>query len=76
MIETKVHDRRGQAVTNFARTMSTDRALLAIPAFKDPYILDFVALADDAHERHLERALIDRVQTLLMKLGERLRLHW
>ena len=69
-IETKLHERQGRAITNFPATMDSTRAAAATELFKDPYVLDFVDLAADAHERHLEKALIDRIKELLLELGK------
>ena len=41
----------------------------ALQATKDPYIFDFLELAEDVRERHLEQALIDDIQKLLLELG-------
>src|SRR5205807_6246786 len=38
-------------------------------ATKDPYVFDFLELAEDAHERDLERALIADIQRFLVELG-------
>lgn len=69
-IETKLHERQGRAITNFAVTMEPVRAAAAVDLFKDPYVLDFVEIAENAHERHLERALIERIKDLLLELGK------
>ncbi len=69
-IETKLHERQGRAITNFQSTMSPSDTPAAIDLFKDPYVLDFVELAEDAHERHLERELILRIRNLLLELGK------
>jgi predicted nuclease of restriction endonuclease-like (RecB) superfamily len=69
-IETKLHERQGRAITNFDTTMEPTRAVAAADLFKDPYVLDFVEIAEDAHERHLERALIERIKDLLLELGK------
>ncbi len=68
-VETRLHERHAGATHNFPATMPPERAALAAQAFKDPYVLDFVDLAADAHERHLETALIDRIKQFLMELG-------
>lgn len=68
-VETKLHERHAGATHNFPATMPPERASLAAQAFKDPYVLDFVDLAADAHERHLEAALIERIRQFLMELG-------
>ena len=36
---------------------------------KDPYIFDFLELAEDARERDLEQALVDDIQKFLIELG-------
>lgn len=69
-IETSLYDRQGKAITNFSRTMDTNRAAAVADLFKDPYVLDFIDVAEDAHERHLERALIERIKDLLLELGK------
>jgi predicted nuclease of restriction endonuclease-like (RecB) superfamily len=69
-VETSLYDRQGKAITNFSRTMDTARAAAVADLFKDPYVLDFIDVAEDAHERHLEKALIDRIKDLLLELGK------
>lgn len=68
-IETRLHERQGKAITNFEHTMPADRQAAAAQMFKDPYVLDFIDVGPDMHERHLERALIDRIKDLLLELG-------
>ncbi len=50
-------------------TLAPADAEQALQATKDPYIFDFLELADDARERELEQALIDDVQRFLLELG-------
>jgi predicted nuclease of restriction endonuclease-like (RecB) superfamily len=69
-IETKLHERQGRAITNFDATMEPVQAAAAVDLFKDPYVLDFVAIAEDAHEPDLEKALIERIKDLLLELGK------
>lgn len=69
-IGTRLHLRQGQALTNFASTMPSEQAEVATQLFKDPYLLDFVDLGPDVHERHLESALIDKIRNLLLELGK------
>ena len=68
-IETKLHERQGQAQTNFARTLPTPQSDLAQQALKDPYCIGFLALAGDAHERDLERGLLLHLRDFLLELG-------
>ena len=49
--------------------MPADRQAAAAQMFKDPYVLDFFDVGPEMHERHLERALIDKIKDLLLELG-------
>lgn len=69
-IETELHKRQGTAISNFSSTMPAERSKLAERLFKDPYLVDFIDLPPDAHERHLETALVDRIRHFLLELGK------
>jgi predicted nuclease of restriction endonuclease-like (RecB) superfamily len=69
-IETRLKDRQGQAVTNFARTLPPAESDLAQQIVKDPYQFDFLTVAADAKERDLERALLVRVRDFLLEMGK------
>jgi predicted nuclease of restriction endonuclease-like (RecB) superfamily len=68
-IHLRLHERQGAAVTNFEAVLPAADAGQALQAIKDPYVFDFLDLAEDARERELEQALIDDVQRFLMELG-------
>lgn len=68
-IDSRLHERQGQAVTNFARTLPAPDSDLAREALKDPYVFDFLTLADDARERDVERELMAHVERFLLELG-------
>jgi len=68
-IDLRLHERQGSAVTNFAAALQPPDAQHALEAIKDPYVFDFLELAEDARERNLEQALIDDVQGFLLELG-------
>ncbi|HET7462812.1 MAG TPA: PDDEXK nuclease domain-containing protein [Longimicrobium sp.] len=68
-IETRLHQRSGQAVTNFDRTIPAAESDLVRELLKDPYHFDFVQLGAAVQERELERALLSNVQKFLMELG-------
>lgn len=53
-IESRVHERQGKAVTNFAATLPPARSDLAAQVFKDPYLFDFLGTADPRREREVE----------------------
>ena len=71
-IDTALHARQGQAVTNFARTLPPETFDLAQETLKDPDQFDFLTLgaAVRERERDVERALIARVKDLLLELGK------
>jgi predicted nuclease of restriction endonuclease-like (RecB) superfamily len=68
-IEAGLHERKGKALTNFRRTLPPPQSDLAQQTLKDPYLFDFLTIADDAREREVEQALIDHVQKFLLELG-------
>ncbi|WP_308113601.1 PDDEXK nuclease domain-containing protein [Arthrobacter sp. ISL-30] len=69
-IETRLHERSGQAITNFKTTMVPADSELAQQATKDPYVFDFVAMTDRRSERELELQLIQHVEKFLLELGQ------
>jgi predicted nuclease of restriction endonuclease-like (RecB) superfamily len=68
-IESDLHGRQGHAVNNFAATLLPPQSDLAQQVLKDPYIFDFLALGEEAHERDLERELLRHVEKFLLELG-------
>lgn len=68
-IETEAHKRQGKALTNFDRTLPPPQSDLARQLLKDPYTFEFLGLADDIHERELERSLLDHLKQFLVELG-------
>ncbi len=68
-IDTDLYRRQGKAVTNFSRTLPAPQAELAEQILKDPYNFDFLTLGDDAHERSLERGLLEHIRRFLLELG-------
>jgi predicted nuclease of restriction endonuclease-like (RecB) superfamily len=68
-IETGLHERQGKAVSNFDRTLPPPQSDLAQQVLKDPYVFDFLALAEDAAERELERGLVEHIRKFLLELG-------
>jgi predicted nuclease of restriction endonuclease-like (RecB) superfamily len=68
-IESGLHKRQGQAVTNFSQTLPLMQSDLAHQILKDPYNFDFLTLGDEVHERALERALLDHLRDFLLELG-------
>jgi predicted nuclease of restriction endonuclease-like (RecB) superfamily len=59
-IELDLYGREGRAITNFSETLPAPQSDLAQQAIKDPYVFDFLTLADEARDRvTVEYALRD-----------------
>ncbi len=69
-IDGRAYERRGKAVHNFRATLPPPQSDLAEQVLKDPYIFDFLTLAEPFRERELELALLDQVQRFLLELGQ------
>ena len=68
-IETRLLERSGTAVTNFAVSLPRPQSDLARESLKDPYRFDFLGLTDEAQEREIEHALVKHVTEFLLELG-------
>lgn len=69
-IESQLHIRQGNAVTNFPETLPPLDSDLANQSLKDPYIFNFLGNAGAIKERELEQKLIDHIQKFLLELGQ------
>jgi predicted nuclease of restriction endonuclease-like (RecB) superfamily len=69
-IELLLHERQGQAVTNFKEKLPSPQSDLAHYTLKDPYIFDFLSLGEAAHEREVEKELVKHIEKFLLELGE------
>lgn len=68
-IKNRLMQHQGGAVTNFALRLPKPDSDLAHETLKDPYLFDFLSLADDAHEREIENGLIRHITRFLLELG-------
>jgi predicted nuclease of restriction endonuclease-like (RecB) superfamily len=68
-IELDLYGREGQAITNFADTLPPPQSDLAQQALKDPYVFDFLTLADEARERELQQGLVEHIRDFMLELG-------
>lgn len=68
-IETRLRERRGNAITNFEQRLPAPHSDLARESLKDPYRFDFLGLTGEAHERAIETALVQHVTDFLLELG-------
>lgn len=69
-IETSAHLRQGRATTNFAGRLPPPESDMAQQTLKDPYIFDFLTLANGFHERELETGLVAHLEKFLLELGQ------
>lgn len=69
-IESGYWHRKGKIQSNFSKTLPESMSELAGQTFKDPYIFDFLTLADDYKEKDLENGLIEHLKKFLLELGQ------
>lgn len=67
-IKSRLYEREGNAVTNFAAALPPSQSDLAKQAIKDPYVFDFLTISGDAAERDLERGLVEHIRRFLLEL--------
>lgn len=68
-IETCLHERSGQATTNFDTVLPSSTSFILQNATKDPYVFDFLELTEAHNERELEAQLLQHVERFLLELG-------
>ena len=69
-IETKLYERQGRAITNFKQVLPETQSDLAKAIQKDPYNFEFIALSEKAHEKDLEKKLVQHISEFLLELGK------
>jgi len=69
-IKNRTLERTGAAPSNFSAQLAPADSDLARQIAKDPYVFDFLELTEDAAERDLEQALMDRIIDTLRELGK------
>lgn len=69
-IETKLHSRQGNAITNFTNTLPKTDSDLAHQLLKDPYNFEFLTLDKTAKEKDLEKELINNISKFILELGK------
>jgi predicted nuclease of restriction endonuclease-like (RecB) superfamily len=68
-IKGKAFKRNGSEVNNFETTLESNQSQLAKQTLKDPYIFDFLTLAEPFREKELESELIQHIERFLIELG-------
>lgn len=69
-IESRLHERQGQAITNFEHTLPKSQSDLAKQMLKNPYVFDIMDISEDIKELELEKALIKEIRKLMLELGK------
>ncbi len=69
-IQSKLHKRKGKAVTNFKQALPSPQSDIAEQVLKDPYNFDFMTLFSADKEKELKQGLMDHLQNFLVELGE------
>lgn len=69
-IKSNLYERSGKAITNFTHTLPAPNSDLAQQTLKDPYVFDFLQLAEDYKERDIENQLIQHITRFLLELGK------
>lgn len=69
-IETNLYQREGKAITNFSNNLVQPYSDLAKATLRNPYMFDFLSLGKKAHEREVEKGLIEHIERFLLELGE------
>lgn len=69
-IDSRLKERIGIAVSNFAKTLPPSDSDMAEGIFKDPYLFDFLGTADAYREVEVEQALTNHIQKFLLELGQ------
>ncbi|MCX6052908.1 MAG: PDDEXK nuclease domain-containing protein [Campylobacterales bacterium] len=69
MIGNELHKREGKLVSNFKNILTPQESDLVQQSFKDPYIFDFLTIAQPFKKRELESNLIKHMEKFLIELG-------
>lgn len=69
-IETKLHEKQGNAITNFKQTLPALDSDLAQQTIKSTYSFDFISFSEDIKEREFEKALIQHLKKFMLELGK------
>ena len=68
-IESGLFHRQGKAVSNFKKTLPPLQSDLAQQMLKDPYVFNFLTIDQKAHERAVEKELVNHITRFLLELG-------
>ena len=71
-IDSNYYKKQGKALNNFSKTLPKKLQPTAINAFRDDYLLDFIAIQDpdNMDERELEQGIIGKLKEFILSLGK------
>lgn len=71
-IESQLYERQAEKprIDNFSERLPVPQSDLARETLKDPYIFDFLSVGEEAQERELETALVERITRFMLELGK------
>lgn len=69
-LDARLYATQGKAITNFSKLLPEIRSDLANETLKDPYVFDFLTLAEGYREKELEDALTANITKFLLELGQ------
>lgn len=69
MVKGQLYQRQGKSTHNFEARLPNPQSDIAIQTLKDPYIFDFLTLAEPFSERELETELVKHIEKFLLELG-------
>ncbi|MEG2278337.1 MAG: PDDEXK nuclease domain-containing protein [Odoribacter sp.] len=69
MLDTRLYEVQGKAITNFNRLLPALQSDLAQQTLKDPYDFDFLTMREGYMEKELEDALTENITKFLLELG-------
>lgn len=69
MLDTRLYEVQGKAITNFNRLLPAPQSDLAQQTLKDPYNFDFLTMREGYVEKELEDALTENITKFLLELG-------
>jgi predicted nuclease of restriction endonuclease-like (RecB) superfamily len=74
-IDSQLYERQAEKlrIDNFTERLPAPQSDLARETLKDPYVFDFLSVGDEAHERELETALVERITPFHAGIGQRVR---
>ena len=68
-IKQEVHKKEGKLISNFKAILPPINSELVQQSFKDPYLFDFLTMAEPFRERELELNLVKHMEKFLLELG-------